>query len=155
MKSKLFLVLALILVVGSARAAEISKEKREEIARLLKVTGMEKLMDQIMGQMIETMRVQQPDVPNEFWEKFKKNAETSELMESVVELYDKFYTVEDLKAINEFYASSAGQKILSTLPQLMQESMRVGQEWGAKAGRKAMEQIEREYRSKGKKPIKS
>ena len=59
-------------------------------------------------------------------------------------LYDKYYTLDDLKAINAFYASPTGQKVLTSLPQIMQESMKIGQEWGAKIGAQAEEEIKQE-----------
>jgi hypothetical protein len=34
-----------------------------------------------------------------------------------------------IKVVNAFYESAVGQKVISTLPQVMQESMKVGQEW--------------------------
>lgn len=70
---------------------------------------------------------------------------------SLMSIYDKYYTVEDLKAINAFYESPSGQKVLSTLPQIMQESMKIGQEWGSKIGAQAAEEIKQEKANKKKK----
>jgi len=46
--------------------------------------------------------------------------------------------------VNAFYESPAGQRMLSTLPQLMQESMEIGQEWGEKVGRQAAQEAEQD-----------
>ena len=36
----------------------------------------------------------------------------------------------------EFYQTPLGKKLVSTLPQIMQESMQVGQSWGKEVGDK-------------------
>lgn len=115
---------------------------------MLQLTGMEKMMNQMKGQMISGLKAQIKQVPDGFWEKFSQKMDTRELIEKIIPLYDKYYTLEDLKAVNAFYASPAGQKVLSSLPQIMQESMKLGQEWGQKIGQQAAEEAQRE--SKGK-----
>jgi hypothetical protein len=135
-------VLLALLVTFSGIAvahAEISKEKRQEVEKMLQLTGMQKLVDQLLAQLITTFKTQIPDVPATFWTKFQEKLDTRELIEKIIPLYDKYYSLEDLKAINAFYSSAAGKKILSTLPQIMQESMKIGREWGEKVGKQAGE----------------
>jgi len=146
------IALLLLLAFTSLQGAEISPEKRQEINRLLKLTGMEKLMDQVLHQMIDAFKVQHPEVPADYWQTFKKNADVHGFIEEVAPLYDKYYTLEDLKAVNAFYETPSGQKILKTMPQLMQESMKLGQEWGARVGRKAAEELQERQREKEKAP---
>jgi hypothetical protein len=57
---------------------------------------------------------------------------------------DKYYTIDDLKAVNAFYESPAGQKLLATLPQVMQ----IGQAWGQKIGKEAADEAEKEMKKK-------
>jgi hypothetical protein len=144
--------LLLILVFTSVRAAEISPEKKQEINHLIKLTGMEKLMNQVVGQMLDSLKTAHPEVPADFWETFRKHADVHEFLDQVIPLYDKYYTLEDLKGINAFYESPAGQKILNTMPQIMQESMKLGQEWGTRIGQKAAAEIEQKRREKEKAP---
>jgi hypothetical protein len=121
--------------------AEVSAEKRAEIDTLLRLTGMEKLVGQIKSQMISSLKSNLPDAPAEFWDKFSAKMDVRELIEKIVPIYDKYYTIDDLRAVNAFYSSPAGQKILSTLPQVMQESMGVGREWGQKIAREAADEL--------------
>jgi hypothetical protein len=142
---KLFL-LAIITGLASTSVvhAEITQEKRVEIEKMLKLTGMEKLTVQMKAQMIVSLKARITKVPESFWTKFEEKMDTHELIELIIPLYDKYYTVEDLKAVNAFYESPAGQKVLSSLPQIMQESMKVGQEWGEKIGKQAAEEAMKE-----------
>jgi hypothetical protein len=139
---KILLVLLIFIAGISMTRAEITPEKRREIQKLLQLTGMEKLMEQMKTQMISALRQQLPDAPGDFWDTFQQKFDTKELIEKMIPIYDKYYTVEDLQAINAFYGSPAGKKILSTLPQVMQEAMKVGQEWGKKIGEEAEKEVE-------------
>ena len=141
-------VLAISFSVVSIAKADVSPEKRKEIEKLLRLTGMERLVGQMENQMIASLRQQMPQVPELFWTKFQQKMNTRELFEKIIPIYDKYYTTEDLKAVNAFYESPAGQKLLSTLPQAMQEATRVGQEWGEKIGKQAAEEAEQELKQK-------
>ena len=68
----------------------------------------------------------------------------------IVPIYDKYYTIDDLRAVNAFYSSPAGRKILSTLPQVMHESISAGQEWGRKIAQSASEELSAEKKAKAK-----
>lgn len=140
---KLTLILLLALGVMAVRA-EIDSAKRREIEKMMRLTGMEKMVDQLMSQMITTFRTSYPDVPESFWDKFKSKMNSRDLIEKLIPLYDKYYTTEDLKAVNTFYETPAGRKIISTLPRLMSEAMEVGKEWGAQVGREVAAEIKAE-----------
>lgn len=146
MKKLLLIVTITIFSCISLAHAEISKEKRAEIEKMLRLTGMEKLMDQMMTQMISAYKVQMKQVPEAFWTKFRQKIDTGELLEKLIPLYDKYYSVEDLKAVNAFYESPVGQKILATLPEITQESMKIGLEWGEKIGKQATEEAVQEMK---------
>lgn len=141
-------VLAISFAVVSIAKADVSPEKRKEIEKLLRLTGMERLVGQMENQMIASLRQQMPQVPELFWTKFQQKMNTRELLEKIIPIYDKYYTTEDLKTVNAFYETPAGQKLLSTLPQAMQEAARVGQEWGEKIGKQAAEEAEQELKQK-------
>ncbi len=155
MKRLLFLFLALLFLMPAeaqtpAEITPITPEKRAEIEKMLRLTGMEKLMDQMKNQMLTQLQSGTPSVPADFWKKFSDQMDMSELIEIIIPIYDKYYTLEDLRAVNTFYSSATGQKILTTLPQLMQESMAAGQKWGEKIGKKAVDEIAAEAKAKPK-----
>jgi hypothetical protein len=133
------LVIALALCV-SARA-QVDPEKRVEIDKMLQLTGMEKLITQMKAQMLTSLKTSLPGAPTAFWDKFSEKMDTRDLLEQIIPIYDKYYTVDDLRAVNAFYASPAGQKILSTLPHVMHDSMIVGQAWGQKIAKQASDEL--------------
>jgi uncharacterized protein len=151
MKKLFAIALVSFIACLSPAQQEIARDKRAEIDKMLRLTGMEKMMGQMMGQLMTTMQKQMPDVPPEFWARFQAKVDTHELVEKIIPLYDKYYTLEDLKAVNAFYESPAGQKILSTMPQITQESAKVGQEWGQKIARQAAQEAQQEIDKNKKK----
>ena len=145
MKSLILSLLLLSLVLTpQIQSAEIPSEKQKEIAKMLRLTGMEKLMDQMKVQMLSSLRTQIVEVPEVFWTKFEKKMDMKALLDEIIPLYDKYYTLEDLRAVNTFYESAAGKKVLSTLPQIMAESMKIGEAWGRRIGEQAAAEAQAE-----------
>ena len=50
-----------------------------------------------------------------------------EMYAEIVPLYSRHFTLDEMKAITEFYRTPAGKKALQAMPQLMMESMQIGQ----------------------------
>ena len=148
MKKHKALIVVLTIALASFCRADIAPAKRAEIEKLLQLTGMTNLVDQMKAQMIASMRQNEPQAPAEFWDKFSAKMDSRQLIEKIIPIYDKYYSVEDLQALNTFYASPVGQKVIKTLPNVMQESMRVGQEWGNEIGQEAAKEIQAEAPAK-------
>lgn len=47
-----------------------------------------------------------------------------------VTIYDKYYSLDDIQQLTQFYQSPLGQKLLTVQPQLAQDSMQAGVRWG-------------------------
>jgi len=129
---------------SSAAYQSIDPAKAAEIRKMLELTGTVKLMKQVMNQMIDSFKTRNSHVSSEFWDRFESNLDTNDLVDKMIPLYDKYYTLDDLKAINAFYESPAGQRVLAVTPQIMHESMQIGQEWGRGVGAKIATELEKE-----------
>ncbi|HEX4140735.1 MAG TPA: DUF2059 domain-containing protein [Candidatus Methylacidiphilales bacterium] len=126
----------------TAPAAPIDPAKEAEIRKLLNTTGTVKLVNQMLQQMLGTFRDRASGLPPEFWDQLQKEMDPTKLVDKLIPVYDKYYTLEDLKAVNAFYQTPAGQHLLQVQPQILKESMGIGQQWGREAGMKAMLEIE-------------
>jgi uncharacterized protein len=155
MKKLLLVLLVTVLTSVNFAHAEVQTEKRKEIEKMLRLSGAEKMMGQMLGQIISGLKKQMPQVPDEFWTKFMQKVDPRELAERIIPIYDKYYTLDDLKAINAFYESPSGKKVLAALPQIMMDSNRAGQEWGAKLAKQAAEEVEKESKDKESKDKKT
>lgn len=139
----IIIVLLTVFSFVSSSRAEVTPEKRAEIEKMLRLTGMENLMNQMKTNLITTLKPTAPRLKDSFWTKFEAKLDIRDLIEQIIPVYDKYYTLEDLKVVNAFYETPTGKKVVATLPQIMQESSKIGQAWGAKIGRQIEDESER------------
>ena len=128
---------ATVLVFAQGTKTTVSSEKEKEIRRMLQLTGTEKMMTEMKSQMLTALQKQMPDVPTEFWTRFEKKMDVNVLIKRTVFLYDTCFSLEDLRAINTFYSSEAGQRLLEAQPKIARGSMKIGMAWGKEIGEEA------------------
>lgn len=119
-------------------------EKEKAVRQLLEMTGASKLALQVMDQMLVSMKQAMPNVPDEFWTRFRKKIKSDDLTNQIAPIYGKYYTKDDLKQIIAFYNTPIGRKMIAVTPQISRESMTVGQEWGRKLGEEAVQEMKQE-----------
>jgi hypothetical protein len=129
------LAVALLAAFVSTSRADITPEKEAEIRKMINTIGLSRLMNQMMDQIMASIQANAPkDLPQEFWGKIHQKIRVDDLIEKVIPVYDKYFSLDDLKAVNAFYTSPAGQHILAVMPQAMRDSTVIGQQWGQKLG---------------------
>lgn len=124
---KSLLILSFCVLSLSANAQSTSKN--EKIKQLLELTGSGKMAIQMMNQMMSNLKTTHSKAREEFWEDFKKEVKAEDITNMIIPIYDKHYTESDIDQLIAFYNSPIGKKMISTMPQVMQESMIVGQNW--------------------------
>jgi hypothetical protein len=148
------IVAALLLVVSVAQAdttaasAKIDPAKEKDIRALLELTGAAKLGTMIIDQMFEPMKKMQPNLPAEFWTDLKKEMRPDELIDLVVPIYDRQLTDGEIRDLIKFYNTPTGKKLVKVMPQLTQDSMAVGKQWGAQLGARIMKRIQERGQAK-------
>jgi len=110
--------------------------KISSIKTLLEVSGSGKLGAQGVQNMFASFKQSFPNVPEEFWNNCIKEVNPQVLTASMIPIYDKYYTTEEINKMIEFYQTPLGKKLVSTMPQIMQASMEAGQSWGKEVGEK-------------------
>lgn len=126
---KILVVLGFFLVI---RFGAFSQTKEENIRTLIIMSGSGDLGMQVLDALLPQFSQMLPDVPSEYWAKFRNKIEVNELVETILPIYAKYYTDDDIKQLLNFYKSEIGQKMIKISPLMMQESMSAGQEWGKK-----------------------
>ena len=142
----LFATLALSLsCVFTYSQEEIPEAYQEEAKEMLRLTGSQEIFETAIDGMIDLYKERETSISEETWDElgneFKQSAIT-DLNELLIPIYHKHLTLEDLKAANAFYRSSAGQKFTAKLPMITQESMAVGAKWGEKIGEDFVKRLE-------------
>ena len=123
------------LIVSSVAFSQTASE--QSIKQLIVETGAAEMgtmvFDQLLGQL------KQAGATDAQIAEVKKEFNVDQLVDLLVPVYQKQFTEEDVKAFLEFYNSPAGKKLISKQPEIMQESMIIGQQWGMGIAQKIQE----------------
>jgi hypothetical protein len=134
------ITLLLAITLPSICLATDDAALRSEIEKMLVMTKMDKMMEPMYNQ-IEGMlqnqvmqmgitEEQQPIVEkyySQIFDLLRSEMSWDQMRDQYIDIYAKVYTIEEIKAITTFYNSEVGIKMLEKMPQLMQESMSIGQ----------------------------
>jgi uncharacterized protein len=139
---------ALLLILFTTHALTFSQQlpaanapaSRQDVLRLFKVMHINDQMRSVMDAMTkqqsalvhETMKKRYPQVAEERLEQFDAMMEESmkdfpvdAIIDDLVPVYQKHLTRTDVRAMNVFYSSPTGQKLLREMPEMTSESMQL------------------------------
>jgi uncharacterized protein len=136
-----FLLLAgVLLFLGNSLQAQTTAaadpQKVLVIREILRVTRAAEQVTSAIETGVPAQRAANPRIPSVFWDRFltQTRARREEFVDSLIPLYSRSFELADLKAMLELYQSPFGQRLLRVQPQVMQESMLLGQRWGSRIG---------------------
>jgi uncharacterized protein len=119
-----------------AQSVDNEPPSRDDIILYLRTMRTHDMMQRIMetqaGSMQQLLREmiakEKGSVPADFDAHFKKSMDelikgmpTDEIVESMIPSYQRHFTKTDITAMNAFYSSVVGQKVLEQLPAVIQE----------------------------------
>jgi len=136
MNTKIVKAIGLAICLSVSGFTQAEPAKAESIKRLMDVTGAGEMGVQVIDQLLPAMKQMVPDAPDQFWVDVRKEINADELENELIPLYQKHLTEEDVRALNAFYTSPVGRKMIRIQPVIMQESMMMGQRWGQDLARK-------------------
>lgn len=149
------LVSLLLSIPANAQEKPIDPEKAQNIQRLLQLTGAEKLQKSMAEQMINLLRPtllkaggsdeKAQKVLNRFSELLVEEFQKANFIDLTTEIYDKYFTNDDIKGLIAFYETPIGQKAIGLLPTVSQESVKRGAELGQAAATRAVSRLTIEF----------
>ena len=101
-----------------------NKSHVEQVDKLFKLTQMEKKIDESVESVLQLQLRQNPQLEKHSKEMrnfFTKYIGWDALKVDLAAMYMETFTEDELKAINNFYITPAGQKVINSLPQLVQK----------------------------------
>ena len=148
MKERQFRFIPVLLVLFTIRIATLAQPSpaatapasRQDVLRLFTVMHIHDQMRSVMDSMTkqqsamvhETMKKRYPQIAEERLEQFDAMMEESmkdfpvdAIIDDLIPVYQKHLTRTDVSAMNVFYSSSTGQKLLREMPAMTEESMRL------------------------------
>jgi len=138
-----------ILLSGSPALAEDEQQKEATIRELIEITGAGQMSAQLVSVLFDQMKPLFPHVPAEVWDELAAMLSPAEARELMVPIYAKHFELDELRALLAFYRSPTGQKMLAKMPAVMEESLEVGNAWGAKKA----EELLRQLKERGFEPV--
>jgi hypothetical protein len=114
----------------------IDKAKGEAIAQLLNTTGViAKNIEAIKQSLVETRKAN-PKVDPKVFDELEKGATPNTVGNLLVHVYDHYYSLGDVKAMNKFFSSKEGQAYLNKQTTVDMESGRILQLYMENYGKK-------------------
>jgi hypothetical protein len=136
-------------------ATAIDPAKAAAIKQLLDLAGGTAAINQVMDGMQQNMKSSMSNIlpPGDyreklvdlFFEKFRAEANTQQLLDIAARVYDKYLTMEDIQGLIQFYSTPLGKKTLTILPKVTVEVQSEGMKWGQDLGQKAMREVLAEH----------
>jgi hypothetical protein len=76
-------------------------------------------------------------------------SQENELTDAIVDVWATNFSVDDLKALHDFYVTPLGQRLIATLPAITQQGMAAGQAWGRRIYQTAIQKHKDELIARG------
>lgn len=113
------------------------------LKKMFEVSGSQETFKTAVTQM-SAMFKQNSQIPDDVWTDMEKEfllTSMEQLAEMLTPVYEKHLTKADLQQVIKFYETPAGVRFAAKTPLIMEESMKIGQEWGMKIGQQLQQKI--------------
>jgi hypothetical protein len=117
------IVLAACLVLPGLSSAD-EKSHREQVAILFKLTKMEQKVNESVASVAQLQIRQNPELElkyDQLMDFLNRHIGWYAMLGDITEMYMQTFSEEELKVINDFYITTTGQKVITLVPQLVQE----------------------------------
>ncbi len=104
---------------SKAVSTNVSPEKKALILKFIDVFGTRQALINNFELMLNQIEKEKPDEA----QKIRQRVKVEEIIERLLPIYDRNFSAEDLQGFIAFYGSAQGQKLIKTIPELMQESV--------------------------------
>lgn len=144
----------------TVQIAQADTEQRLTLARrMMDATGASaavlQMMDQMMPAMTAIIAQGNPGKDREIRQLMEAvidpemRARLPEMIDAAARLYAQQFTEEDLLGFIAFYESPLGRKLIANQPEIMKQSMAVGQAWGRRVAQDALAKHREKFLEKG------
>jgi hypothetical protein len=129
------------------------KAETEKVKQIRKLIGMSAGL-QTMKEQLDTTLARQKEllkdsgIPEAFWERFRARLQFEQIVEVLIPIYDKHFTLEDVNGLIVFYQTPLGKKLLEKNPLIYRESFQAGERYGVQVATEVMREIQEEERKK-------
>ncbi len=144
-------VAAVCLAALSTDALAMDQAKHDDIKTLLQINGAlynaQTMANTGFAGIIEVIRKANPNLSQPMLDQAAKDGQDElrkampELQESFIAIYDSHFTADEIKQLLAFYRSPLGQKLTAQQPQMVQEGIAAGRNWGGVVGQRLVARL--------------
>ena len=119
-----FIISIALLTLSSSARAEDNSAHVQQVETLFKLTQMEKKVNESIDSILQLQLGQNPQLASRepaMRAFFEKHIGWGALKSDITAMYLRTFSQKELQAINDFYITPAGQKVINALPSLVQE----------------------------------
>jgi len=134
----LLFCLTLALVTRAQNTTAADKDFQAAVTKMLEVSnGLETMAPQITAM----LKQQVPEAPQAFWDDVEKTMADmySRVIQAMVPVFQKYYTLEDIQDIVRFYESPVGKKLAQSNTKIAMETIPIAQRIGMETMQKLMQ----------------
>jgi hypothetical protein len=114
----------LLLFLGSASLYASDSSQRQQVETLFRLTQMEKKIQDSVDSVVQLQLRQNPQLAEHekaMHDFFEKYIGWKALKDELADMYMQKFTEQELTDINAFYITPVGQKVITVLPELVQQ----------------------------------
>jgi uncharacterized protein len=158
LRAMLFVVTVCCPPAWGQQIAPVEPERLAAAKELLRVTEAAKGFEAALIGMREPLQRlalkanpgREADVSGTLDTVFKRMLERkTEALDLIAPLYAERFSVAELNEVIAFYKSATGAKFISAQPQIIQQSMVIGQAWGRRIGEEIQHELQKELQARG------
>ena len=123
-KPLLAVILLMFFSITATSSVADNSSHVQQVQTLFKLTQMEKKVNESIDSIMQLQMSQSPGLAQHeaaMRAFFERQIGWNALKDDITQMYLRTFTEEELKAINDFYITPAGQKVINVLPGLVQE----------------------------------
>lgn len=113
----------------------------KDLKYLLQINGEQSSYQNSVKALIVELKKYESNVPTRYWAKAEVEF-VDDLMNMLIPIYKENLSHDDIKAMINFYQTTAGKKIAKKLPKIATESTQAGMSWGQSISEKIRADIE-------------
>lgn len=159
--SRMALAVAFVVLAFPAASQRATTDDQKAIAaakELMAATGADKAVDVMLGNMIPQMaavfKSQRPDKANEIDDVMREMAmrmheRKKDMLDLLAPIYAKHFSAAELGEVTAFFKSPIGVQFIAKQPQILNESVQVGRQWGQRIGADLELEMRRSLKSRG------
>ncbi|HEX4067373.1 MAG TPA: DUF2059 domain-containing protein [Acidobacteriaceae bacterium] len=127
----------------SADSAPAHPVTAAQVYEILRLTGTDPTRRQMVDEMLPNLKQMMPYMPDDVVADFQRSLTTADFQGAMIHSFQQHMSREDAAAIIAFYKSPAGQRMIATMPQILND----GQQAGTELGHHVMLQVIQRHRA--------